>query len=378
MENAAIERIWELISRKLTNEATEAELLELQSMLQKHPTEAYSLEILQGLWNASAKENKQYAEHQYNSLIQKMQKNGIETSGFHAEDDLLISDQDNHLPKYSPWFFSKKSLLAGLSLVAILVISLFFFNSNNKESAAIVKSSEITTKDGSKTTLVLPDGTKVWVNAGSKLTYDNNYGATLREVSLLGEAFFDVTKNPEKPFIIHTAKMDIKVLGTAFNVRCYPNERKMETSLIRGRIEVTLKDRPSQKIYLSPNEKLTLLNYSVDAPIHSAKKREKRVAELIEPMITIGHITIKPVDSSIVETSWIENKLEFRSETFEEVAYKMERWYGVKIDIQDDRLKNEHLTGSFETETIDQALSAMQYTTKFTYNINKNIITITK
>ena len=79
MENAAIERIWELISRKLTNEATEAELLELQSMLQKHPTEAYSLEILQGLWNAPAKENKQYAEHQYNALIQKMQKNGIET-----------------------------------------------------------------------------------------------------------------------------------------------------------------------------------------------------------------------------------------------------------------------------------------------------------
>ena len=95
-------------------------------------------------------------------------------------------------------------------------------------------------------------------------------------------------------------------------------------------------------------------------------------------MITIGHITIKPIDSTIVETSWIENKLEFRSETFEEVAYKMERWYGVKIDILDDRLKNEHLTGSFETETIEQALSAMQYTTKFTYNINKNIITITK
>ncbi len=379
MENAAIERIWELISRKLNNEATEAELLELQSMLQKHPTEAYSLEILQGLWNAPAKENKQYAEHQYNALIQKMQKNGIETSGFHTEDDLLISYEDNHLPKYSPWFFSKKMLLAGLSLVAIVVISLFFFNSTtNKETAAIVKSSEITTKDGSKTTLVLPDGTKVWVNAGSKLTYDNNYGTTLREVSLLGEAFFDVTKNPEKPFIIHTAKMDIKVLGTAFNVRCYPNERKMETSLIRGRIEVTLKDRPSQKIYLSPNEKLTLLNYSVDAPAHLAKKKEKRVAELIEPMITIGHITIKPIDSTIVETSWIENKLEFRSETFEEVAYKMERWYGVKIDILDDRLKNEHLTGSFETETIEQALSAMQYTTKFTYNINKNIITITK
>jgi ferric-dicitrate binding protein FerR (iron transport regulator) len=378
MQNAAIERIWELLSRKLANEITEAELLELQSMLQKHPTEAYSLEILQDLWNSPVKENKQYAEHQYFALIQKMQKMGIETSGFRKENEVLISYEDNHSVKYPHRFFSRKTLVAAVSLIIISTLSLFFFGTHNKETIALVKSSEITTKDGSKTTLVLPDGTKVWVNAGSKLTYDNNYGNKLREVSLLGEAFFDVTKNAEKPFIIHTAKADIKVLGTAFNVRCYPNEKKMETSLLRGRIEVTLKDRPAQKIYLSPNEKLTLFNNPVDTRPISAKMEQKPLAELPQPMISLGHVTVKPIDSSIVETAWTENKLDFRSETFEEVAYKMERWYGVKIDIQDERLKNEHLTGSFETETIEQALLAMQYTTKFRFSINKNLITITK
>ena len=195
----------------------------------------------------------------------------------------------------------------------------------------------------------------------------------------MGEAFFDVTKNPEKPFVIHTQKMDIKVLGTAFNVRCYPNEKKTETSLIRGRIEVTLKDRPKEKIYLNPNEKLTLLNGNIVPAELASIKKVKHNTELTEPLVTIGHITHKLTDSTtIIETSWIENKLEFRGETFEDVAFKMEKWYGVKINIQDERLKQEHLTGSFETETVDQALSALQYTTKFNFTINKNTITITK
>ena len=378
MKNAAIERIWELISRKISNEATEVELQELQLLLQKQPEEAYSLEIIQDLWNAPSKENKQYIEHQYKAFTQKMQKMGIDTSGFHAEDEHLITAQNNAHANSTVWYRSRKFLLACASLTAIIILTVVsFYNSNSKQIIPVVKASEITTKDGSKTSIVLPDGTKVWVNAGSKLTYDNNYGNKLREVSLSGEAFFDVIKNPEKPFVIHTPKMDIKVLGTAFNVRCYPNEKKTETSLIRGRIEVTLKDRSSEKIYLSPNEKLTLINDDIISSEPSAKK-VKRIAETTEPLVTIGHITHKLTDSSIVETSWVENKLEFRSEAFEEVASKMERWYGVKIYIENEKLKREHLTGSFESETVEQALNALQYTTKFKFNINKNTITITK
>jgi ferric-dicitrate binding protein FerR (iron transport regulator) len=378
MENAAIERIWVLISLKLSNEANIAEMMELQSLLQQHPEEAYALEVMQDIWNKPVKENNQYAEYQYKELTQKMQKMGIHTTGFHGQDEHLLSVQNDIELIKKGWLTTKKILALSFSLITVTVLSwIFLYNPIPVQS--IVKSSVITTKDGSKTSVVLPDGTKVWVNAGSKLTYDNNYGSKLREVSLLGEAFFDVVKNPEKPFIIHTSKMDIKVLGTAFNVRCYPNEKKTETSLIRGRIEVTLKDRPNEKIYLSPNEKLTLLNDNI-IPSESRfpKKIVHHVAEPIEPLVSIGHITHTLTDSAIVETSWVENKLEFRSEAFEEVASKMERWYGVKIDIEDDHLKQEHLTGSFETETVDQALSALQYTTKFKFSINKNLITITK
>ena len=106
--------------------------------------------------------------------------------------------------------------------------------------------------------MLLPDGSTVWLNAGSRLTYDSLYGTTLREVTLSGEAYFDVVKNPKKPFIIHTGKINIRVLGTVFNVKSYPEEQTIETSLIKGSIEVSFPSQPSKKIILKPNQKLII------------------------------------------------------------------------------------------------------------------------
>lgn len=382
MTNNDSDRIWELMTRKLSNEIELAELEELKTLLKLQPVEAYSLEILEDFWQSHPVENRQYAEYKYRELYSRMQREGLVSGNTEEDDEHLISSVENNKKGFLLKNFRKTFVAGSIAVLSFAVIFFIFFNTGNTKIAKVIphKTSEITTKNGSKTYLVLADGTKVWLNAGSKLSYDNDkYGDKLREVSLVGEAFFDVTKNPEKPFIIHTSNMDIKVLGTAFNVRCYPNERKTETSLIRGRIEVTLKNRPSEKIYLKPNEKLTLLNDNIVTPaaIISSKKT-KDLIEAPEAMVTIGHLTHLNIDSTIVETSWVENKLEFRSESFEDVASKMEKWYGVNINITDEDLKKEHLTGSFETETVEQALLALQYTTKFRFTINKNAITITK
>ena len=380
MDNAAIDRIWELFSRKLSNEATEVELQELQVLLREQPNEAYSLEIMEDLWKAPIQENKQYSEYKFKQLIQRMQGMGIETSGFNLEEKHLITVNQDNTYKIKRGILIIKQLAISICLIGILIAGYFLFENNNSKKGhlPIEKSSEIATKNGSKTTITLPDGTKVWVNAGSKLTYENSYGNNLREVTLSGEAFFDVVHNAEKPFVIHTSKMDIRVLGTAFNVRCYPDEKKMETSLIRGSIEVTLKDRQKEKIYLKPNEKLTLTDDEVSTSLIKNLKKAKNEIVNMQPLVAISHLTYQPADSSVVETSWVDNKLVFRSETFEEVALKMEKWYGVTINIQNENLKQEHLTGSFESETVDQALTALQFTTNFRYTINKNIITITK
>src|SRR2546423_14261851 len=103
---------------------------------------------------------------------------------------------------------------------------------------------------GSRSKLVLPDGSTVWLNAGSKLTYNKDFGNNIREVSLVGEAFFDVMHIPDVPFVIETPTAVVKVLGTSFNVKAYPNETTTETSVIRGRVEISPRQRPGEKFVL--------------------------------------------------------------------------------------------------------------------------------
>ncbi|MDE3235027.1 MAG: FecR family protein [Bacteroidota bacterium] len=382
MEYNASERVWQLMARKLSNEASEAELIELEQLLRSQTDEAHSLEIMEALWKPGMQQRMQHSEMKYKELLRRMQEIGIQMQGLNnTEEDHLVSIVTEPKKKTSIFSFTKKRMAIAAAVTGIMIMAGIYLNQlPAKETKVVpVQRSEVITRNGSKTRLTLPDGTKVWLNAGSKLSYPNTFGNALREVALTGEAFFDVTKNPQKPFVIHTSKMDIRVLGTAFNVKCYPDEKKIETSLIRGSIEVTLKDRPTEKIYLKPNEKLTLINDEVITerkPNAGKKKTEESI--LAEPMVTIGYITHQPADNSVVETSWVENKLVFRGETFEEVALKMERWYGVTINIANENLKKEHLTGAFEKENITQALDALELTTDFKYVISKNNITITK
>ncbi len=135
-----------------------------------------------------------------------------------------------------------------------------FFTAKGNKTAIARQVNEISTRPGSKSKVELPDGSVVWLNAGSTLTYDKDFGKENRAVTLIGEGFFDVTKNKEKPFIISTESISIKVLGTVFNVKAYKEDKQTETSLIHGSIEVTIKNRPNDKIILSPSEKLIVEN----------------------------------------------------------------------------------------------------------------------
>jgi transmembrane sensor len=386
MQNNDTDRIWELISRKLSGEASADELVELGRLLKEHPEQAYSLEIMEDLWRSDVPVNRQYAEYKYKELLLRMQQMDLITEDGNEEKEHLVSLLNADDPKkqkvYGIHKIAKLFLIAAsVILVITSVVLLYFENSKMKTLiATIPKKKEIVTKNATKTNLVLPDGTKVWLNSDSKLSYDNTFGNIVREVVLTGEAYFDVTKNANKPFIIHTRKMDIKVLGTAFNVRCYPDEKKVETSLLRGSIEVTLKDRPTEKIYLKPNEKLTLIDEPVVvSSIKNVVKKLSHETVIPEPMVAISHLTYSALDNSVIETSWLQNKLVFKSETFEGVAKKMEKWYNVSIVFSDESVKNLHFTGIFEKETISEALSAMQITTPFHFSINKKeLITISK
>jgi transmembrane sensor len=346
---------WNLLAKKISGEASQEELEQLENLLKLNPDWAYQAEHIQQLWqNPSG--NNQESELAFEQHFQRMKAMGVD----------LQPEVSTTEPR-KQYKFKRVFIYSAAAVVTFLIAGFIWLNNNKKTTLSVPEKtySEVSSPFGSKTKLVLPDSTVVWLNAGSKLTYNEHFGITNRNTTLIGEAFFDVKKSTV-PFTIRANNIQIKVLGTAFNVRAYPEDKTTETSLIRGRVEVTLDKRPGEPIVLKPNEKLIVAN----------EKIETRVEQKKDPKVVIDELT-RINDTTIVETSWVHNELIFQDETFREIAHKMGRWYGFTIEIADEEIANERLSGTFTTETIQEALTALQYSTKFHYSIKGKQVTIT-
>jgi transmembrane sensor len=359
------DRLWYLVSKKLAQEATAQELAELEELLRQHPEMHYAIQHIQDLWKLAPQEAPEAGEA-FRKHRERMQNKGISLSPQTA----AVPEQ----PRQSKYRLIKRYALAGLAIAATVTAAIIFIDLTPAETKQPQQSqnfNEISTRNGSRTRISLPDGSTVWLNAGSKLVYDKNFDSKLREVSLTGEGYFDVVKNPDKPFIIHAGKVDIKVLGTVFNVKSYPGERSTEASLIHGSIEVVIKDRPQEKIILKPNEKIIVSNQPVQETTGTL-----RPAAVNEPIVAISHLSYEPNDSTIIETSWVENRLIFQNEPFRDLAVKMERWFGVTIQFENEEVQQLRFRGSFTHETIHQALAALKITGGFNYKIDDNKVIV--
>ncbi len=362
------DRIWTLVGRKLANEASLSELDELGNLLKADPEMANAVYFVLEYWNAPIAQNDISLEASYQMLADKLNQKGFPLHTNVSEDTTFKIES------------SPKSKKFRLSLFFTVLFCVFFggaylFQKFKMEKTSVPSiESEIITKNGSRTKIQLPDGSTVTLNSSSKLTYDNkNFGAKVREVFLTGEAYFDVTKNPSIPFIVHTNNMDVKVLGTAFNVKCYPGERTTETSLIHGSVEVMIKNR-NEKLMLKPNEKLVINNSAeqIEGLANSNSSSESQMSTA--PIIELSKLSIYPNTNEIVETNWLNNKLTFKNEKLKDIVLKMQRWYNVNIIIQDQKLNNEILTGTFEKESIYQAIKALQVTASFNYSVKNDTI----
>jgi ferric-dicitrate binding protein FerR (iron transport regulator) len=370
--------IWNLIARKFSGDATANELDELELFLIKNPMENYSMEILNDLWKSDTATNSHYAENKYKELVLRMQSMGIDKGRFTAEEEMIKSSAQPKIKKSKKWFFA-----IGAGLVATVAIFLLITNAakeNTIPKNGIVAEREIKTQFGSKTSKVLPDGTKVWLNSGSKLSYSGTFKGPKREVYLEGEAYFDVTKDAAHPFIVHTSAIDIRVLGTAFNVKAYNNEPTIEATLIHGLIEVTKLNKPNEpKVILKPHEKLIFDRFADKIVNEKAAQGIVNQQKIAKPVLIITQVAKNNIaDSAIIETSWVYNRLSFEDEKFGDIAVKMERWFNVKITINNEKIKGYKLTGSFEDETVEEALKELQYLVSFSYKITGRNIEINK
>jgi transmembrane sensor len=374
------EKFWVLLAKKLAGEATPAELEELQYLLSTNPEWKANMETLKELWTSKPAKPGKYSQKAEDAYLAHVNRLKGENPDFAENDQQLDSFKESFttLQKSRPFYKRWVTLIAAAVVVTAIVLIYPLLNTDNK--AAREKGSqlnEISIRPGSRTKIQLPDGSQVWINSGSKLTYEGTFSGTNREVHLDGEAYFDVVKDAAHPFIVHTSGIDIKVLGTAFNVKAYKVEPTIEATLIHGSIEVLNKNQPdAPRIMLKPHEKLVY-----NKVLAGDVKELPATATTVKQEPDASSITIRPLaksitDSAIAETAWVYNKLIFEDERFDELVLRMERWYDLKINIENDKLKNFRISGSFVNETVEEALKELQLLVPFNFSISKNEIKI--
>lgn len=239
------------------------------------------------------------------------------------------------------------SKIAAIFILAFTLAYTFLPDKNQTEPASM---QTIFVPPGQRAELTLTDGTKVWLNAKTTFTFPNKFTADGRNVTLDGEGYFDVTKDPQKPFIVKTKQYDIKVLGTEFNVTAYSASSSFETSLIKGAVEVS-SSTSQAKMTLQPNTRTYVENGIL-----------KKGA--------IEHETY---------FLWKEGLICFYDEPVDKMIEKLELYYDVKIDVQNKELLKNRYSGKFRTKDgVEHVLKVLQLSNKFTYTKDNdlNLITI--
>lgn len=309
--------------------------------------EVYSdKEITQILdWIESSPEN----QEQYTRL-----KNLWVMSGFDFTGDLEIPVFFNSGRKVflkNVRFQSVLRYAAVFILAFILGYGSLYFNRKDQSSQYSGLYNTIDVPWGQRSQVTLYDGTKVWINSGTKLKYPVTFSKDTRDVYVEGEAYFDVAKDKEHPFIVNAGQLKIKVLGTRFNVCAYPEDKNSYTTLEEGSVNA-MNTNNGEQLTLKPGEQVTF------NPETNNLKYQEVNTELY--------------------TSWKENLLRFDEATFEELIIKMERWYGINITIDPSVDRNEKYTMTIKTESLREMLSLISKTTQIKYEINGNSVRINK
>jgi transmembrane sensor len=229
--------------------------------------------------------------------------------------------------------------VAAVLIVGLLATTVILYRQPKPELMALVTET-VTTPYGARTSFKLPDGSEVWINSGTTISFPRQFGE-VRNVELSGQAFFHVLKDG-KPFVVKTGFGKVEVMGTSFDVKAYPSEN-FETTLVEGSVKV--RDLTNQVATLKPGEQ-----------------------SIITPM---NDFRVKEVKTELI-TSWKDGKLIFVKEPFANVARELERWYNVKIELQGERLKKLGYTGTIELETFGEVLELINVTTPIKSSFNKN------
>ena len=368
-----------LLVRKLAGEASPQEVEELQSILSDDGEAQYLSELFTIYWEnsnlLSDTSDASITQDHFSDLLTQAKEM---ESGENTEKPIIKFHE--HRNKFNAVIkrFSYAAIIVGIIAAGYWMVN--YNKAGSKKITEENKKNEVVAGRGARSHLFLPDGTQVWLNSESTLRYKEKFNDSVREVELEGEAFFDVVKDKKHPFIVHTSGIDIRVLGTAFNVKSYPKEATIEATLLRGMIEVVNQNgNENSKVILKPHEKIIFdKQEKMLSKEDDPQKNPNNISHLSLPKLSIKTLPPSTPDSAVIETSWVYNKLIFDGDTFQELAVKMERWFNKRIYFKNKNVAVYRFRGVFRNENLEEALKALQLTASFTYKIDGNDVEISK
>lgn len=333
-----------VVVRYLANEATEEETKSVEQWINAAPQNRREFKEIEKIWTRSAS-RPDFEKKLFDAdLDWQRLKNKAEGDESASGASSLINYDISHNR-----FWPALTRVAAVLLVAGM-IGVFAYRSwtSSEDESRKPALREISTALAQRVNLTLSDGTKVLLNAGSTLRLPETFEADRREVFLQGQAFFNVEKNPVRPFIIHSGDAQTRVLGTSFSVRAYPEEHEITVAVKEGRVSFKTADSTGEEqVILNPNE---LGRFDISA----------------------NSIQSQPIDDMALYLGWVDGYLKFKDTPLQDVAVELERRYGVQIQFADDQLKTRSLTALLKSRSIKNVLDVISTSLNIRYRLTEN------
>lgn len=259
-------------------------------------------------------------------------------------------DHEQQTPRQLRFHVLKTMLRIAAILIVAFFLSLWVFEYSNKTpEVASVRYLEKVSLYGQQINIQLPDGSKVKLNAGSKLIAPEKFAGNTREVELIGEAYFEIERDEKKPFIVRSEGLDVKVLGTSFNIRAYPEEEDVEVAVNTGKVSVN-KEGENETMILIPEERAIY-----NKTLGTARKDN------------FNHKAV---------FSWKDKVLYFDEAGFDEIAATLEKWYGVQFKVEKQIDNKKDFSGEFQNKSLELVLEGLSYVYDFEFEIKDDQVTI--
>lgn len=354
---------WLLAGKSLSGEASDKENKNLNHLLETNNDFSETFSFLSENWNK--------IEH-----FKEFEQINVE------EDWLILKAKIEKIKKseVKSTRLYKTILPYAAAALIFLTTSVFLLWQNHKPDNSVPQYTHIISPHGSKTNLILPDGTSIWLNAGSSIKFNNNFNKDNREINLVGEAFFDVSKQ-DIPFNVTVPGIIFNVLGTSFNIKAYPDENYIETTLVKGSLKILkgTEDKIKFKEFeMKPNQKAVFWKEygTLTVEKNQDQKGKIRKSDIPVPVPRIEKITLSQKQNVEEEIGWIDGILVVNSEPLEDLVRKLERIYDVEFVFKDLELEEYRYTGRLKELTIEQVMRALKLTSPIDFTIEEKKVFI--